>query len=152
NAAFLASDDGSLVPVPTEAAVARSLWANRNVPVIHVGFAFPTLANGPANPKQNPTIFGPPSWALQTVLDSLPDPDGHWIVAPAGNQNCSIPQYPAAFGPTHRNVVGVGSIDATGARSPFSNYGYGQNKWVKCSAIGRDVVSTFLDDFDGETE
>ena len=67
----------------------------------------------------------------------------------AGNQSCIIPQYPAAFqGPDHPNVIGVASVDPGGAKSEFTNYG----GWVSCSAVGRDVVSTFLNGYNGETE
>ncbi|RPI22082.1 MAG: hypothetical protein EHM61_23175, partial [Acidobacteria bacterium] len=44
---------------------------------------------------------------------------GVCIVAAAGNQNSSAPRYPAAY----PGVIAVGSIDLSGARAPYSNYG-----------------------------
>jgi hypothetical protein len=87
------------------------------------------------------------------------------VVAPAGNQLSPVRRYPAALamkGAPFANVVGVGSIDdlnppdppATGyvpVTSPsFTNhdlpptyFGTG-DAWVTCSAVGSNVVSTFL--------
>jgi len=62
------------------------------------------------------------------------------IVAPAGNQNTTTAQYPAAFHNTHPNVVGVGSLARNGERSEFSNYG----DWVACCTEGEYVISTFI--------
>lgn len=147
NALFVeaaATDPG----IPTEAAVARSLWQERDNDLIHVGFAFPTLPNSP----DDRWGAGPPSWALQVVLNAinaLRREHPPYIVAPAGNEGCTIPQYPAAFGVSedYPNVIGVGSIDDVGRRSEFSNYG----DWVRCCIEGEDVSSTFID-FVGETE
>jgi hypothetical protein len=86
------------------------------------------------------------------------------VVSPAGNQASALPRYPAALWQEDPklfdNVVGVGSIDdaapepadraaivraeadgydlATSAT--FTNYG----DWVRCAAVGTNVVSTFL--------
>jgi Subtilase family len=145
NALFVeaaATDPG----IPTEVAVARSLWEQRNNDLIHVGFAFPTLPDSPGDRWG----AGPPSWALQVVLNALNAQENPpYIVAPAGNEGCIIPQYPAAFGKSkdYSNVIGVGSIDGVGNRSEFSNYG----DWVRCCIEGEDVLSTFID-FVGETE
>jgi subtilisin family serine protease len=78
------------------------------------------------------------------VLNSLNEEE-HIVVAPAGNQGCTTPQYPAAF----PEVVGVGSRDRYGRTSTFSNHG----PWVDCYAEGEDVVSTFIDNWPyGKTE
>ncbi len=63
------------------------------------------------------------------------------VVACAGNQGVSRPQWPAAA----KGVIAVGAIfDAgNGARPDFSNFG----PWVDCCAPGVDVQSTFLYDF-----
>jgi thermitase len=141
NAVFVWADDAP-VPMPTEASVALSLWqalhATRPPNVVTVGFAFPTLpATRPA-----PVVDGFPSYTFSECLDAIPDRD-IVIVAPAGNQNCVVPQYPAAFhtDPSYPNVVGVGSVDHHGGRSTFSNHG----PWVACCTEGEDVVSTFVD-------
>ncbi len=57
------------------------------------------------------------------------------VVAGAGNDGRRDPFYPAA----EPGVIGVGSIDASGKRSCFSNIG----PWVDVEAVGEDVVSTF---------
>lgn len=148
NGAFVESDDSD-TPIPTEAAVARSFWKHaKESEVVNVGFAFPTL---PAAPLVDDTADpgGPPSWSFDVILRAL-EVDKHVIVAPAGNQDCAVPQYPAAFGknPNYPNVVGVGSISPTGERSVFSNYG----PWVSCSTEGEDVVSIFVGGWEGATE
>lgn len=60
---------------------------------------------------------------------------GVTVVAGAGNDARRDPFYPAA----EPGVIGVGSLDAKGARSCFSNTG----PWVDLHAVGEDVVSTF---------
>jgi hypothetical protein len=166
NAAFLDADAGDPA-IPTEASVARSIWRlakhlKNPADLINVGFAFPVLPKIRLTlqdlvelvlaPDASPAKF-PPSWTLQVVLDSLGE-DGPFIVAPAGNQGCIIPQYPAAFGGLgYKNVVGVASVDPPNPggvreKSVFTNYG----PWVSCSAGGSNVVSTFFSGYTGETE
>lgn len=57
------------------------------------------------------------------------------IVAAAGNDGSDWPMYPAAFD----WVLSVGSLDADGTVSDFSNYG----DWVDVYARGRDLVNAF---------
>ncbi len=154
NGAFVDSDDSD-TPIPTEASVARSLWESRDADVINVGFAFPTLPSIPLVGAASDPWPPPPSWSFEIViralLESFGETERPMIVAPAGNQDCPTPQYPAAFGGpdfAFPNVVGVASIGPGGARSPFSNYG----PWVSCSAEGEDVVSSFIDNWVGPTE
>lgn len=137
NGAFVDSDS-SAWPIPTEASVALSLWNSRTSDVINVGFAFPTL---PAIPPLGVVTDGPASWALDLVLQSMHDRPAHVIVAPAGNQHSTRPQYPAAFHDAYANVIGVGSVGPDGP-SRFSNHG----PWVTCCTEGEDVTSTFISD------
>ena len=82
--------------------------------MINVGFAFPTLPSSRAVANSvDPS--GPPSWTLELVLRGLPR--ATVLVAPAGNQGSRTRQYPAAFGLTHSNVVGVGSISRRGGQA-----------------------------------
>jgi hypothetical protein len=87
-------------------------------------------------------LGGTPHQAWDTVL-TLIGPD-RILTVPAGNQQSVCPHYPAAL--PHNNVLGVASIDKSKdgvslqLSDDFSNHG----QWVKCSAIGKDVVSTFL--------
>src|SRR5262249_47771268 len=83
------------------------------------------------------------------------------VVCPAGNQDSALRRYPAALpmkNPVlYGNVIGVGSIDDPGVVSvpspgytlvkskEFTNHGVGGDKWVKCSAVGSNVISSFLD-------
>lgn len=150
NGAFVDADDTDPVntPLPTEASVARSLWEtlDRGCDVVNVGFAFPTL---PYAPPVGVPAGGPPSWTFTAVLDEFRDSEREFfVVAPAGNQNCIVPQYPAAFASSYDNVVGVGSVDAYGARSDFSNHG----PWVACCTEGEGVDSTFVREWEGPTE
>jgi len=57
------------------------------------------------------------------------------VVASAGNDASSRPQFPAAA----ENVIAVGSTDLTDAPSRFSNHG----SWVDVVAPGEDVVSSY---------
>ncbi len=151
NGGFIESVDTE-TPIPTEASVARSLLTHRNAAVINVGFAFATLPRKPSGAA--PPV---PSWPFELALRGM-NPTT-MVVAPAGNQNCPIPQYPAAFhlDKRHPNVIGVGSIapPPNGVspppplqRSHFSNYG----PWVACCTEGEDVVSSFIRHWAGPTE
>jgi subtilisin family serine protease len=57
------------------------------------------------------------------------------VVASAGNDAVSQPQFPAAL----PDVVGVGALGPQGV-APFSNYG----PWVDACAPGVDIVSCFF--------
>jgi hypothetical protein len=152
NGAFVTADAGDPVdtPLPTEASVARSLWetladSHGWSDVINIGFAFPTL---PWAPPVGVPPAGPPSWTFKAVFDEYQNQAKRFtVVAPAGNQHCIVPQYPAAFHQSYSNVIGVASIDSYGSLSIFSNFG----SWVACAAEGEHVVSTFLE-YSGTTE
>ena len=66
---------------------------------------------------------------------------GTAIVASAGNDASPFPMYPAAL----PNVVAVGALDHAKQPAPFTNYG----PWVRASALGVEVVSTFFAGFNG---
>ncbi|MGD0166177.1 MAG: S8 family serine peptidase [Gaiellaceae bacterium] len=61
------------------------------------------------------------------------------VVAAAGNENSSAPDYPAAY----PGVISVGAVNETGARystangnTPFGNWGSNYGAWVKVDAPG----------------
>ncbi|MDQ1699012.1 MAG: serine protease, partial [Frankiaceae bacterium] len=56
------------------------------------------------------------------------------VVAAAGNDGTSTPNYPAAL----PNVLSVGATDASGSQASFSSYG----SWVKVGAPGTSIYST----------
>jgi flagellar hook assembly protein FlgD len=56
------------------------------------------------------------------------------VVAAAGNDGTSTPNYPAAL----PNVVAVGATDAAGQRASFSQHG----SWVTVAAPGTDITGT----------
>ena len=60
---------------------------------------------------------------------------GAVLVAAAGNDGSTAPNYPAAY----PNVLSVGAFDEDGLRAPFSNYGNS----VDVSAPGNVIVSTW---------
>jgi thermitase len=114
--------------LPTEASVALSLANSSAAQVIDLGFAF--LTHG-----------GLVSCAWDLAFNQLGR--DAIVVAPAGNNSSPTPRFPAGF--SYPNLLAVGSIDGlkpNGApeRSSFSNHG----PWVKWSANGTDVQSTFL--------
>ena len=75
-----------------------------------------------------------PSALLNNVVDEASS-RGVLVVASAGNLDSEAEQYPAA----DDCAVGVTSINAADARSPFSSFG----KWVDFSAPGEAIYSTF---------
>jgi subtilisin family serine protease len=56
------------------------------------------------------------------------------VVVAAGNRGSDVPEYPGAS----RGVVAVGATDASGHRTPFSNFG----GWVDVNAPGVELVTT----------
>ena len=56
------------------------------------------------------------------------------VVAAAGNNRSGTPEFPAGC----RGVVAVGATDASGRRTPFSNFG----RWVDVNAPGVGIVTT----------
>lgn len=64
---------------------------------------------------------------------------GVMVVAAAGNDNSNNPNYPAAYD----GVFAVGSVDKTGVKSSFSNYG----DYVDVSAPGTDVLGLTLNGY-----
>nr|WP_175482252.1 S8 family peptidase [Thermoflavimicrobium dichotomicum] len=59
------------------------------------------------------------------------------VVAAAGNNDSSLPLYPAYY----PNVIAVGATDANDEKADFSNYG----QWVDIVAPGVDILSTWSD-------
>lgn len=62
-------------------------------------------------------------------------PKTAWVAA-AGNDDDSRRTWPASL----PDVVGVGSVDASGQKSDFSNFG----DWVRACAVGEAVLSVYL--------
>lgn len=58
------------------------------------------------------------------------------VVAAAGNGGTDVPVYPAAF----EGVVSVAALTPVLRPAPWSSRG----AWVKCSAVGENVVSTYV--------
>jgi len=56
------------------------------------------------------------------------------LLAAAGNENSSIPSYPAAFA----HMISVGATNRDDERASFSNYG----AWVDVAAPGTEILST----------
>ncbi|MFO7446172.1 MAG: S8 family peptidase, partial [Ignavibacteriaceae bacterium] len=82
--------------------------------------------------------FGSSGYSIldQEVMDYATE-NNALIVAAAGNDNSSIPGYPASY----RGVLSVASTDASDKRSFFSNYG----TEVDVTAPGSSIYSTWQD-------
>jgi hypothetical protein len=88
---------------------------------------------------QAPVAF---TTSVGTILSERP---GVVIVASAGNMGLDVPMYPAAMD----EVIGVGALNPDGlTRAIWSNYG----DWVKCSAVGVGITSTFVEGYEPHTE
>jgi hypothetical protein len=85
-------------------------------------------------------VVPPALEAAVKQIQSLDDPPA--IVASAGNNGTEEPVYPAAFD----DVVSVAALQAvevpgqTPAGADWSSHG----TWVRCSAVGEGIVSTFV--------
>lgn len=122
--------------VNTEFDIANAVLdhAGLGVTAIACGFAYPTLDDFM-------------SISFSSVIETIRagDNPGIAVVAPAGNEYLTSPYYPAAV-PT---VIGVASCDPTGQfRSSFSNWG----TWCDCCSCGEEVVSTYVNNWDGPVE
>ena len=73
--------------------------------------------------------------AFSAIYNFTEGDDAVLVVAAAGNDNSSAEFWPAAF----PWVLSVGSLDADGKKSKFSNYG----KWVDVWAQGSNLVNAF---------
>jgi hypothetical protein len=124
--------------IPLEIALCRTLLKAREptaeqpepASLINVGFSFPADDDHV-------------SMAWKSTFEAL-GPEVV-VVAPAGNQASPHRRYPAAlsdrYGDLYASVIGVASINyGSDRRSKFSNYG----GWVTCSAMGSEVISTFI--------
>ena len=106
--------------------VAHALLRHSRADVISCGFAFATLNNLTSLPF---------AAAMTAILARFPDIA---VASPAGNEETSIPYWPAA----HPDVVGVAATDRLGnARAWFSNWG----DWADVCTRGQDVWSTYVD-------
>jgi thermitase len=81
----------------------------------------------------NLSLVGPANPLLERAVNRLDDL-GAILVAAAGNEGTDESRYPAAY----PSVVGVGAVDAKGARYDRSNGGRSAQIW----APGTDVLST----------
>ncbi|MDH4145024.1 MAG: S8/S53 family peptidase [Acidimicrobiia bacterium] len=75
--------------------------------------------------------------ALRRLAARRPPEAPVLVVAAAGNDQHSTPEYPAA----DKRVIGVGSMEADKSPSPWSNHG----GWVDAAALGSGVRTTFLE-------
>ena len=110
--------------IATESDVAEGIWRaiEKDVDIINLSLTCPGVA-GNVSPV-----------ALQPALTAAVGA-GIALVGAAGNAGRPEPTWPGHL----EDVVGVGAVDANGARAHFSNYG----PWVDVWARGEDVVNAF---------
>ncbi len=82
----------------------------------------------------NLSLGGPTTSPVLSNAVSYAQARGALVVAAAGNDGATQPSYPAALA----EVIAVGSTDAAGGRSTFSNSG----SWVSVAAPGEGIWST----------
>jgi Subtilase family len=85
------------------------------------------------------TVFDDPGALRMAILAARKA--GIVLVASAGNDGVSVPQYPAAFD----QVIGVGAVGPDGPPE-WTNYG----DWVDACAPGVELVSAFFASFNGK--
>ena len=85
----------------------------------------------------NFSIVGPPNRLLERAMERLAQL-GHGVVAAAGNESTEELRFPAAY----PLVIGVGSLDASGALAERSNRGPA----AQLLAPGVEVLSTLPED------
>ncbi|MCM8771600.1 MAG: S8 family peptidase [Candidatus Omnitrophica bacterium] len=81
----------------------------------------------------NMSFGGPHSQILENMINYAFS-KGKILVAAAGNENTSIPSYPAGYD----CVIAVAASDEYDWKADFSNYG----NWVDIAAPGVDIIST----------
>ena len=113
--------------------ICKALAANGSGSISNVARCIAWSAGTGAN-VINMSLGGPQ--ASQTLLEAIRDANRKNVVviAAAGNNGSSYPQYPAAY------AIAVGAVDRNDRRASFSNYG----NYVDVSAPGVSVVSTLL--------
>jgi subtilisin family serine protease len=67
---------------------------------------------------------------------------GSLIVAAAGNEGASAPNYPARFSGTDANVISVGAYASSGTKAGFSNR-VGNSRAIQIDAPGVGIYSTY---------
>jgi len=74
------------------------------------------------------------SRAVNLLLQTAKEQNGTLVIAAAGNEDSSTPEYPAAFS----DAIAVTAVDSTLRKLPFSNFG----PWVSLAAPGESILST----------
>lgn len=87
--------------------------------------------------------LGGPGYS-QTLKDAITAARGSGVIliAAAGNDNSSLPFYPAAY----QGVVAVSAVDASSHKAPYSNYG----SWIDVAAPGGNLSADFNGDGFGD--
>lgn len=85
----------------------------------------------------NMSYGGPSTGSIEKMAIDFANRRGVVLVAAAGNDGQDTPSYPAAV----PGVISVGNVDAASNRAFDSNFG----PWVKISAHGENILSTFPD-------
>jgi hypothetical protein len=85
------------------------------------------------------TLDGQAPYALREAVRDVRE-EGVLVVCAAGNSADTDPVWPAALAAEFDNVVSVAALDPHGDPAPWSSHG----DWVRFSAIGEGVVSTYV--------
>jgi len=74
------------------------------------------------------------SRAVNLLLQAVKEQNGTLVIAAAGNEDSSTPEYPAAF----HDAIGVAAVGSNLRKLEFSNFG----PWVSLAAPGDNILST----------
>lgn len=130
-------DGGPPHAVTDEVAVLEALADLPEQTVVQLDFgAYPCFDARVGGPQDPLTSVSPRLLGIEAAIEREIDRGG-LVVVPAGDDATEVERLPAALASELAHVVAVGSIDASGTASPFSN------GFFTTQAVGEYVISTY---------
>lgn len=137
DADYIGPDGGPPRTITDEVAVLEALADLPEQTVVQLDFgAYPCFRARVGGPRDPLTSVSPRLIGIEAAIDRLIDRGG-LVVVPAGDDATGAERLPAALAAELAQVVAVGSLDADGAPSSFSN------DFSTVQAVGEHVLSTY---------